>query len=161
VRIGLTDQQREIVLAEVDATLNGRAKDLKYLSKHPDPDRSVAEVAALARLSADLNVYTLDLPDPEAQKASAQLLIEVEDHIEHEDVRPTHEAMQAFARRRAALLCAPRGCSTASLRSASRSQGNKGRGCPMSECRNSEPSFDSSASSDPIRGTSSMDWPGT
>lgn len=94
----LTDRQREIVLAEVDAALNGRAMDLKHLSKHPDPDSAVAEVAALARLSADLNVAAIELPDPEAQAAFKRLLVETEDHIEYDEVREKHDAWQAAAR---------------------------------------------------------------
>jgi hypothetical protein len=94
----LTDRHREIVLAEVDAALNGRAMDLKHLGKHPDPDEAVAEVAALARLSADLNVATFELPDPEAQAAFTRLLAETEDHIGYDQVREKHEAWQAAAR---------------------------------------------------------------
>lgn len=94
----LTDRQREIVLAEVDAALNGRAMDLKHLGKHPDPAKAVAEVAALARLQADLNVATFELPDPEEKAAFMRLLDETEDHIEYHRVREEHEAWQAAAR---------------------------------------------------------------
>ncbi len=101
----LSEDQVRIVLKEVTGALAGRTGDLRLLHRHPEPEREVDEIAALARLAFWLARSEIQVPDPVAREMVGRLAEGSKDLNEWEELRERyesgmaeHEALAAFAR---------------------------------------------------------------
>jgi hypothetical protein len=88
----LSDDQLRIVRKEVTGLLAGRTGDLRLLDKHPEPEREIAEIAALARLAFSLDRGKIEVPDPLAQEMVERLVEGSKELNEWEELRERYEA---------------------------------------------------------------------
>jgi hypothetical protein len=98
---GMTDEQLEIVRHAVSMELIGRAGDLRFLGRLPDPRQAVKDVAALGRLAFWLHHGEVLVPDRVARQV-AQALAEGVDSMNeevfeaYEEAMAEHDALHAF-----------------------------------------------------------------
>lgn len=87
----LSDDQLRIVRKEVTGSLAGKAGDLPLLQKERDPERAVAEIAALARLAFWLERGEVEVPDRIVHEMVVGLATASDDLNEEEELRRRHE----------------------------------------------------------------------
>jgi hypothetical protein len=91
----LSEDQLQILRKEVTGSLAGRTGDLGLLDKQPEPEREIAEIAALARLAFWLCRSKIEAPDPIAEEIIIRLADSSRELNEYEELRERYEVGKA------------------------------------------------------------------